>query len=153
MIRTQTMTTEPFWRTKTLAEMTPEEWESLCDGCAKCCLVKLEDEDTGEIDATDVACRLLELGSCRCGDYANRKRKVPDCVILAPDNVGELKWMPATCAYRLIHEGKDLYPWHHLVCGNRDAVHREGVSVKGRVVSERDVADEDLLDHVIKWLE
>lgn len=147
------MAAEPFWRTKTLAEMTPEEWESLCDGCAKCCLVKLEDEDTGEIDPTDVACRLLDLGTCRCGDYANRKRKVPDCVILSPDNVGELRWMPATCAYRLVHEGKDLYPWHHLVCGDRDAVHREGVSIKGRVVSERDVADEDLPDHVINWLE
>ena len=146
------MTAEPFWRTKTLAEMTPQEWESLCDGCAKCCLVKLEDEGTGEIDATDVACRLLELGTCRCGDYAGRKRKVPDCVILSPDNVGELRWMPATCAYRLVHEGKDLYPWHHLVCGDRDAVHRLGISIKGRVVSERDVADEDLPDHVIDWL-
>ncbi|MEM7120749.1 MAG: YcgN family cysteine cluster protein [Pseudomonadota bacterium] len=146
------MTAEPFWRTKTLAELTPKEWESLCDGCGKCCLVKLEDEDTGEIDPTDVACRLLELGTCRCGDYVNRKRKVPDCVILSPDNVGELRWMPATCAYRLVHEGKDLYPWHHLVCGDRDVVHKLGISIKGRVVSERDIPDEDLPDHVIDWL-
>jgi len=147
------MTSEPFWRSKTLDQMSREEWESLCDGCAKCCLVKLEDEDTGEIEPTDVACRLLELGTCRCGDYANRKRKVSDCVILTPKNVGELRWMPSTCAYRLVHEGRDLYPWHHLVCGDRDAVHRAGASIKGRVVSERDVSDEELLDHVIDWLD
>jgi hypothetical protein len=147
------MTSEPFWRSKTLDQMSREEWESLCDGCAKCCLVKLEDEDTGEIEPTDVACRLLELGTCRCGDYANRKRKVSDCVILTPKNVGELRWMPSTCAYRLVHEGRDLYPWHHLVCGDRDAVHRTGASIKGRVVSERDVSDEELLDHVIDWLD
>jgi len=147
------MTAEPFWRTKRLDQMSPQEWESLCDGCAKCCLVKLEDEDTGEIEPTDVACRLLDLGTCRCGDYARRKKKVPDCVILTPKNVGELKWMPATCAYRLVNEGKDLFPWHHLVCGDPDAVHRAGASIKGRVVSERDVPDEELLDHVIDWLE
>ena len=147
------MASEPFWRTKTLAQMTRGEWESLCDGCAKCCMVKLEDEDTGEIEATDVACRLLDLKTCRCGDYFNRKRKVPDCVILDAQNVGSLRWMPATCAYRLVHEGKDLYPWHHLICGDRDEVHRVGVSILGRVVSERDIADEDLPDHVIDWLD
>ena len=147
------MTSKPFWRTKTLAQMSRQEWESLCDGCGKCCLVKLEDEDSGEIEPTDVACRLLDLGTCRCGDYLNRKRKVPDCVILNAHNVGELRWMPSTCAYRLVHEGKDLYPWHHLICGDPKEVHRVGISILGRVVSERDVADEDLPDHVIDWLD
>lgn len=145
------MSTEPFWRTTKLEDMSKREWESLCDGCAKCCLVKLEDEDTGEIEVTDVACRLLDLKSCRCSDYANRKRKVPDCVILTPDNIGELKWMPSTCAYRLVAEGKDLHDWHPLVSGNPGSVHKAGVSIEGRVVSERQVADEDLPDHVVDW--
>lgn len=143
----------PFWQARALDALTPAEWESLCDGCGKCCLVKLEDEDTGEIEATDVACRLLDLKTCRCADYRNRKRKVPDCVILNAANVGELRWMPSTCAYRLVHEGRDLYPWHHLVCGDPEEVHRAGISVMGRVVSERDIPDEKLPDHVIDWLD
>ena len=142
---------EPFWRRKPLGEMSRREWESLCDGCGKCCLVKLEDEDTGEIETTDVACRLLDIGTCRCTDYGHRKRRVPDCVRLTPDNIGALRWMPSTCAYRLLAEGGDLFDWHPLVSGDPETVHRAGVSLRGRVVSERRVRDEDLADRVVEW--
>ena len=142
----------PFWQRKSLQEMTDGEWESLCDGCGKCCLVKLEDEDTGAIEVTRVACRLLDLGTCRCGDYAHRKKRVPDCVKLTPGNVGQIAWMPSTCAYRLLVEGKDLPDWHPLVSGDPESVHRAGISLKGCVVSERDVADEDLPRHIVDWV-
>ncbi len=145
------MAEEPFWRRKTLAEMTRSEWESLCDGCAKCCLDKLEDEDTGEIRYTEVACRLLDLGTCRCTDYANRKRFVPDCVILTARTVDRLAWLPSTCAYRLLSEGKDLEWWHPLVSGDPETVHRAGVSVRGRAVPEAVAGD--LEDHVVRWPE
>lgn len=128
---------EPFWRRKTLAEMTTAEWESLCDGCAKCCLAKLEDIDTGELHWTNVACRLLDLGTCRCSRYAERARLVSDCVQVTADNIEDLFWMPSTCAYRLLAEGKDLPHWHPLVSGDPDSVHRAGISVRGRVISER----------------
>lgn len=143
------MAEEPFWRRKTLAEMTRGEWESLCDGCAKCCLAKLEDDDTGEISYTEVACRLLDLGTCRCTDYANRKRFVPDCVVLTPRTVARLTWLPSSCAYRLISEGKDLEWWHPLVSGDPETVHRAGVSVRGRAVPEAVAGD--LEDHVVRW--
>jgi uncharacterized cysteine cluster protein YcgN (CxxCxxCC family) len=131
---------EPFWRTKTLAEMSETEWESLCDGCGRCCLNKLEDWDTGEISWTSVACRLLDGESCRCRDYPNRHEKVSDCVALPP-----------TCGYRLIAEGRDLYWWHPLVSGDPETVHQAGVSVSGRTVSENDVPEADLADHIVKW--
>ncbi len=140
----------PFWKRKSLSEMTRREWESLCDGCGKCCLNKLEDEDTGEIALTEVACRYLDLGNCRCTDYANRLTLVPDCISLTPDNVSRLPWLPATCAYRLLAEGSDLYWWHPLVSGDPGTVHEAGVSVRGKVVSEDDV--DDLEDHVVEWL-
>ncbi|MEL6569282.1 MAG: YcgN family cysteine cluster protein [Pseudomonadota bacterium] len=145
------MTTEPFWKTKSLTEMTTEEWESLCDGCAKCCLLKLEDEDTGEIAYTRLHCKLLDAGSCRCSDYENRKAIVPDCVKLTPKKINEIKWMPRTCAYRLIAEGQDLPDWHHLVCGDRDRIHREGHSIMGGTKSEDTVLEEDQLDWVVDW--
>ena len=145
------MDAQPFWRRKTLAQMTTTEWESLCDGCGKCCLLKLEDEDTGEIAHTDVACHLLDLESCRCRDYRNRRKRVPDCVVLSSGNVLALGWMPATCAYRLVAEGKDLPDWHPLISGDPESVHRAGISVRGRVVSEAGVADEDLEDHIVDW--
>ncbi len=145
------MAEEPFWRRKTLAEMTRSEWESLCDGCAKCCLDKLQDEDTGEISYTEVACRLLDLGTCRCTDYANRKRFVPDCVVLTPRTVARLTWLPSTCAYRLVSEGRDLEWWHPLVSGDPETVHRAGVSVRGRAVPEALAGD--LEDHVVHWPE
>ena len=142
---------EPFWKTKPLDAMTREEWESLCDGCAKCCLLKLEDEDTGEIAYTRLHCRLLDAGTCRCSDYANRKARVPDCVKLTPAGIEEIKWMPTSCAYRLIHEGKDLPDWHHLVCGDPMRVHTEGHSILGLTVSEDTVFDEDMEDWIIDW--
>ncbi len=139
----------PFWQTKTLAEMNKREWESLCDGCARCCLNKLENDATGEIQYTDVACRLLDTHACRCMSYDDRKRFVPDCQILTPKNVKRLSWLPATCAYRLIDEGKELYWWHPLVSGDPETVHQAGISVRGRVVSERDT--DDLENRVVGW--
>jgi hypothetical protein len=127
----------PFWERKSLGEMTRREWESLCDGCAKCCLHKLEDIETGELAFTNVACRLLDLNACRCGNYERRSTLVPDCVVLDPQNVSELHWMPSTCAYRLLAEGQTLPEWHPLVTGDPDSVHRVGISVRGRSVSER----------------
>ncbi|MBV8440210.1 MAG: YcgN family cysteine cluster protein, partial [Hyphomicrobiales bacterium] len=118
----------PFWRTKTLDEMSASEWESLCDGCGRCCLVKLEDEDDGEIHFTDIGCKLLDAKTCRCLDYKSRHRRVPDCVKLTPQAVRSLSWLPVTCAYRLVAEGKDLFDWHPLVSGSADSVHEAGVS-------------------------
>jgi uncharacterized protein len=142
----------PFWRRKSLAEMSDTEWESLCDGCGRCCLSKLEEEDTGRIFFTDVGCRLLDGESCRCRDYAHRTQKVGDCVRLSPDNVTEINWLPPTCAYRLVAEGRDLFWWHPLVSGDPDTVHSAGVSVRGRVAaSEDDVQDEELEDHIVRW--
>ncbi|MGE3337454.1 MAG: YcgN family cysteine cluster protein [Alphaproteobacteria bacterium] len=140
----------PFWKTKRLDEMTDAEWESLCDGCGLCCLHKLEDEDTGEIAYTDVACHLLDLESCRCGDYANRSVRVPDCVKVTPENAGTLGWLPGSCAYRLLAEGRALAWWHPLVSGDPGTVHASGVSLRGRAVSEDDV--DDVRDHVVAWL-
>jgi len=144
--------TAPFWETKTLEEMSQEEWESLCDGCGRCCLVKLEDEDNGEVFFTDVACRLLDHKSCQCGHYAERRAHVPDCVVLTPELVALTDWLPMTCAYRLVHEGETLFPWHPLVSGDADSVHRAGISVRGCVVSEQSVSEEDLEDHIIHWV-
>jgi uncharacterized cysteine cluster protein YcgN (CxxCxxCC family) len=142
---------KPFWQRKKLTEMTAAEWESLCDGCAKCCLIKLEDADSSEIAHTDIACRLLDLGTCRCTDYPARSRLVEDCVVLTPDKVGDLGWMPSSCAYRLISEGRDLPAWHPLVSGDPATVHRAGASVRGRVVPE-DRGD-DPEDRIVKWPE
>lgn len=138
-----------FWREKLLVNLTPEEWESLCDGCGKCCLEKLEDEDTGEVSYTDVACRLLDLETCRCRNYVERRRFVHDCVPLSPKNVGRLHWMPSTCAYRLLAEGKDLPAWHPLVTGDPESVHAAGQSVRGRAVAAKDAGD--LEDHIVDW--
>ena len=127
---------EPFWRTKTLAQMTPAEWESLCDGCGRCCLIRFEDEDTGEVLPTRVACRLLDVQTSACTNYARRRRHVPDCIKLTPDKIDELTWMPRSCAYRRLHEGRGLADWHPLVSGDRASVRQAGVSVAGKVVSE-----------------
>ena len=143
------MVKQPFWRRKSLARMSREEWESLCDGCAKCCLIKLEDEDAGAVDYTDIACRLLDLGTCRCTDYPARSRRVPDCVVLTPDKTTQFGWLPSTCAYRLIAEGKDLAWWHPLVSGDPETVHSAGISVRGRVVPEE--RGDDPEDRVVTW--
>jgi len=146
--------TEPFWKTKTLEELTPSEWESVCDGCGRCCLVKLEDEDSGEIAYTDVGCTLLDGASCRCRDYPNRQAKVPECVRLTPATVRSLSWLPPTCGYRLLAEGQDLPWWHPLVSGTPDTVHEAGISVRGRVsASEDDLTILEIIEHVARWPE
>ena len=142
---------KPFWREKPLEAMSGPEWESLCDGCGRCCLNKLEDWDTGEIAWTNLACQLLDGESCRCSDYENRRDTVPDCVQLDPAMVRELTWLPATCAYRLVAEGQDLYWWHHLVSGDPDTVHQAGISAQGRTVSELGKELEEYEDHIVDW--
>ena len=142
----------PFWTVKTLEEMTPTEWESLCDGCGRCCLIKLEDEDTGAYYGTDVACQLFDAGTCRCSDYENRDKTVSDCVRLTPTAVRELGWLPPTCAYRLVADGKDLMWWHPLVSGRAETVVEAGVSVRGRVFAREDeIAVEELPERIRKW--
>jgi hypothetical protein len=142
---------EPFWKRKPLSEMSSQEWESLCDGCGRCCLIKLEDIDSGELAHTDVACRLLDCQTCRCTSYANRHELVADCVTFTAASIAELEWMPPTCAYRLVAAGRDLYWWHPLVSGDPDLVHEAGISVRGRAVSESGVAFDKLEDHVVEW--
>ena len=137
----------PFWKTKPLEKMTKREWESLCDGCGKCCLHKLEDEDNGDIHYTNVACRLLDIGCVRCTRYGERRRFVPDCTILTPAAVPELTWLPGTCAYRLVHEGRDLPAWHPLVTGDPDSAQTAGQSVRDWCISEREAGD--LEDHLV----
>jgi len=142
----------PFWRTTALDAMSREQWESLCDGCGRCCLVKLEDEDSGRILATDVGCRLFDAGACRCRDYENRSSTVPDCVTLTPNAVRSLRWLPPTCAYRLVAEGRDLLWWHPLVSGDPETVVAAGVSVKGRVFAgEDEIAEDDLPERIVNW--
>jgi uncharacterized protein len=140
-----------FWRRFPLEELPRHEWEALCDGCGKCCLLKLEDEESGEVAYTSVACRLLDLGTCRCGSYALRKQLVPACVVIDRDTIWEIMdWMPRTCAYRLVAEGRDLPDWHPLVSGDPEAVHRAGVSLRGRMVAEYEVDEDELEDFIIE---
>ena len=141
--------TLPFWKAKTMEELTTEEWESLCDGCAKCCLIKFEDEDTGRLYHTNVVCELLEIYHCRCTRYAERSVLVPTCLTLTPDLAATLNWMPDTCAYRLLAEGKDLPEWHPLVSGDTKSVHKAGISVRGKVVSAIDIDPDDLPDYIV----
>ncbi len=142
---------EPFWRTKTLEELTKTEWERLCDGCGRCCLNKLEYEDTGEIEWTDLACELLDGETCRCTDYTHRHSRVPGCIALTPESVRQLNWLPPTCGYRLVAEGRDLYWWHPLVSGDPETVHQAGISVRGRTTSEVGKSIDDFEDHVVEW--
>ena len=143
---------QPFWKTKTLAQMSPQEWESLCDGCARCCLYKLQDEETGEIYYTDVVCRLLDTQRCRCTAYHERTVLMPTCLVLNPDLVQQLKWMPKTCAYRLLAEGKDLEWWHPLLSGDPSTVHEAGISVRWKTQAENEVDMDNLEDYIVDWL-
>jgi len=140
-----------FWEKIPLRQMTPEEWEAVCDGCGKCCLNKLEDADTGEIFFTSIACRLFDDSSCRCGNYAIRKSLVPECVVLTPATLDEVAhWMPRSCAYRRLNEGRGLAAWHPLVSGDPQSVHRAGISVQGRTRPEFEIPEEDWEDHIIE---
>ncbi len=140
-----------FWDEKTLEEMTDAEWEALCDGCGRCCLLKLEDEDTGVIITSDVRCQLLDGRTCRCKDYANRLTRVPDCIKLDRVNVRTIEWIPKTCAYRRVAEGRGLAWWHPLVSGDPQTVVDAGVSVKNRTFSERQVKPGAWEDHAVAW--
>lgn len=142
----------PFWQRKRLEDMNQAEWESLCDGCGKCCLAKLEDEDTGEVYYTDLVCRYMDQDSCGCTVYATRLEKVPDCTLLTPERLQEFSWLPQTCAYRLLAESRPLPSWHPLVSGDPRSVHEAGVSVRHRVISEAEVAEPDWEEHIIHWI-
>ncbi|AFI90269.1 YcgN family cysteine cluster protein [Pectobacterium parmentieri] len=141
------MTERPFWQQKTLSEMSDDEWESLCDGCGQCCLHKLIDEDTEEIYFTNVACNQLNIKSCQCRNYEKRFEYEPDCIKLTRENLLTFNWLPATCAYRLVHEREDLPQWHPLVCGTKTAMHRERISVRHIAVRESEVVDWQ--DHIL----
>jgi uncharacterized protein len=146
----ETRMTEPFWKTKSLAEMTKAEWESLCDGCGRCCLNKLEDEDTGKFLYTRAACKLLDIGTCRCTDYVNRAKHVPDCVTLTAKNVPALGWLPESCAYRRLDEGLGLAWWHPFVSGTQETVRQAGISVENEAYTEQGIAVEELVHHIWK---
>ncbi|KRQ06207.1 YcgN family cysteine cluster protein [Bradyrhizobium manausense] len=141
-----------FWKTKKMEEMSTAEWESLCDGCGRCCLNKLEDEDTGEIYFTDVSCKMLDSCTAGCKDYANRFDFVPDCVVMTPEKVRTLSWLPPSCGYRLVAQGRDLYWWHPLISGDPNTVHEAGVSVRGRVAgTEDEIPDTELEHYLVQW--
>ncbi|MEQ9447412.1 MAG: YcgN family cysteine cluster protein [Rhodospirillaceae bacterium] len=137
-----------YWRKKKLTDMSHEEWEALCDGCGKCCLHKIRGPGNS-LQSTNVGCRLLDVNSCRCKNYPKRKKLVPDCVVLSPESLEVIDWLPRTCAYRLVKNGQDLPHWHPLVSGDPESVHRAGVSVRGRSISEQDAGP--LHTHVVPW--
>ncbi len=141
-----------FWETKTLQELTPTEWESLCDGCARCCMIKLEDEDDGRVHYTDLVCDLLDLDACRCTRYPQRHELVPDCIEFDADLAAQLRWLPKTCAYRRLAEGRGLADWHPLISGRPDSVHAAGISVRGRVLHASEVHEDEQVEHVVRWV-
>ena len=142
-----------FWHDHTLGELDQAQWESLCDRCARCCLIKLQDEDTGQIVFTDVVCHLLDSDACRCTAYPRRHELVADCIDFSAPLVPQLDWLPRSCAYRRVAEGRGLAAWHPLVSGSPESVHQAGISVRGKVRSESGVAEQDLEEHVIEWVE
>lgn len=138
-----------FWEKTALEDLSKQEWEALCDGCGRCCLIKLEDDDTGDVYYTNVTCRLFDIDTCACADYALRRQLVKDCVSLTPENIEHNSdWMPSTCAYRLLHEGKPLFDWHPLISGSNNSVHTAGEGVAGLVIPEYEVEEEDLVEHM-----
>jgi uncharacterized protein len=142
-----------FWREKTLTELSATEWESLCDGCARCCMIKLEDEDTGEVHYTNLVCDLLDTDTCRCTRYPKRHELVPDCIEFDAEVAARLRWLPDTCAYRRLAEGLDLLEWHPLVSGRVESVHEAGISVRGKVIHQGLVHEDEHQEYVIQWVE
>jgi hypothetical protein len=142
--------TKPFWMAKQLEELDEAEWEALCDGCGRCCLNKLEDDESGEIHLTRLACRLLDLSTCRCVDYANRKERVPECVKIDAQAVRTVRWLPSTCAYRMVAERRPLAWWHPLVSGTPQTVHDAGISVRGLARSEKGVKIDNYWKYIIE---
>jgi uncharacterized cysteine cluster protein YcgN (CxxCxxCC family) len=147
------MSNERFWETTPLEALTEEQWEALCDGCGRCCLVKIEDQDSGELFYTHVICRFHDSQRGRCTHYGERSKRVPDCIKVTPRVAREEKWLPGTCAYRLLAEGEPLPDWHPLVSGDRDSVRRAGISVCGKVISERYIHREELVEHLVNWFD
>ena len=147
------MSGKPFWEVKALDKMSLQEWEYLCDGCGKCCLHKLQCEETDEIFYTDVACRYLDRQTCRCTDYSGRLENVPSCLNLEAKDISKFEWLPLTCAYRLVASEQPLPNWHPLISGVSESIHKQGVSVSGRCVAEQDVLSEDLEEHIVTWVE
>ena len=143
---------ENFWENHTLNELSEGEWEALCDGCGLCCLLKYENEDDASVTYTRVACKLLDCSTCRCKHYQSRTKIVPDCITLKPDTIDEvIEWMPSTCAYRLVHEGRPLFDWHHLISGSEDSVHQAGISVQGRCIPEYEINADHLEYYATDW--
>jgi uncharacterized cysteine cluster protein YcgN (CxxCxxCC family) len=146
--------TKPFWEIKSLNEMTPEEWEALCDGCAKCCLFKIEDEDTGEVFYTNIACRMLDFDTCRCKIYEHRFKVIKDCLSLTYEKLLEIDWLPKSCAYRRLAEGRGLAWWHPLISGTRDTLRQAGISVCCQnLVRELQADLSKIEEYVIDWIE
>ena len=148
----QQLRASEYWRHKSLTEMSQAEWDALCDGCGKCCLHKLIDDETDELYYTDVACELLDIDSVRCQDFSNRHARVPGCLEFTPENLPELYWLPTSCAYRTLYDGRKLEKWHPLISGDPTSTHRFKRSVAGRCISERDVPVDELEQHLIRWV-
>jgi len=143
---------KPFWEHKSLTDLNASEWEAVCDGCARCCLNKIEDEDSGALFYTNVACHLLN-DQCRCGDYSNRTQRVPDCLQLTPTNVASITWLPTTCAYRRLNDGRGLATWHPLVSDDAHSVHDAGVSIQNKYILENHIHPDDLANFVVDWVD
>jgi uncharacterized cysteine cluster protein YcgN (CxxCxxCC family) len=142
-----------FWEEKRLHELSAQEWESLCDGCARCCMIKLEDEDDGTVHHTSLVCHLLDTDSCRCTRYPERHELVHDCIQFSADLASQLSWLPLSCAYRRVAEGLPLLPWHPLISGNPESVHEAGISVRNRVIPVQMIHEDEQQEHIVDWIE